>query len=130
MDKNKQRNQITIFISGKISGEDYNECKKKFDKVKRIAKDRYPDAAILSPLDIDLRNVTWDEAMYVTDSMIVVSDMVIFLPDWRRSRGAKEEMYRATNQLSGKQILILTEDDELRQQNEEDISYVFKCCRS
>ena len=80
---------MTIFISGKITGDE--NYKEKFKKAKDNIRKFYPEAAIISPTDIELFNMTYIDCLDVTLKLLEKSDIIYMLPDWRNSHGAKKE---------------------------------------
>lgn len=91
---------MTIFISGKITGDE--KYKSKFHFAKIILRELYPEAAIISPTDIELFNMEYDECLDITLKIIEHCDLVVMLNDWNESNGAKLE-YDYANYL-GKEI--------------------------
>lgn len=75
-----------VFISGKVSGEDYQKC---FDKF-RITEDILNNGGydVINPLTIVPQGTSWTDAMDIIRPHLINSDIVLFLPDWKNSRGA------------------------------------------
>ena len=91
---------MTIFISGKITGDE--KYKSKFHLAKFAIRELYPEAAIISPTDLELFNMEYDECLDITKKIIEHCDLIIMLDDWGQSNGAKIE-YDYANSL-GKEI--------------------------
>lgn len=79
---------MTIYIAGKITGDP--GYKEKFEAEKQKLHETFPWAIILNPAEIPegLRN---HEYMRLSFAMIDSADLVVFLPDWEDSRGARLE---------------------------------------
>lgn len=80
---------MTIFISGKITGDE--KYRSKFHFAKIILRELYPEAAIISPTDIELFNMQYDECLDITMKIIEHCDLIVMLNDWTDSHGAKLE---------------------------------------
>ena len=80
---------MTIFISGKIKKK--KKYKSKFHLAKFAIRELYPEAAIISPTDIELFNMEYDECLDITKKIIEHCDLIIMLNDWTQSNGAKLE---------------------------------------
>ena len=91
---------MTIFISGKITGDE--KYKSKFHLAKFAIRELYPEAAIISPTDIELFNMEYENCLDITLKIIEHCDLVVMLNDWNQSNGAKLE-YEYAKEL-GKEI--------------------------
>lgn len=79
---------MTFYIAGKITGDpDY---KSKFDAMKGRILEAWPWCQVLNPADNPpgMRNADY---MRLSFAMIDCADVVIFLPDWEESKGARIE---------------------------------------
>jgi hypothetical protein len=76
----------TIFISGKITGDE--NYKKKFWDMKRELQKRFEEWCVISPTDIDLANMEYEECLDITKKIIEHCDMISMLKDWEDSHGA------------------------------------------
>lgn len=74
------------FISGKITGD--KNYKAKFEDAQKTLESR--GFVVINPACLPLG--LWDaDYMRICHAMIDSADIVIFLPDWRNSRGARLE---------------------------------------
>ena len=48
-------------------------------------------AIVMNPAEIFPYAFTWEECMHVCYAMIDVCDMIVFLPEWTKNKGAKKE---------------------------------------
>ena len=80
---------LTIFIAGKITGDE--KYKSKFHLAKFAIRELYPEAAIISPTDIELFNMEYEDCLDITKKIIEHCDLIIMLNDWQESNGAKIE---------------------------------------
>lgn len=80
-----------IYISGKITGQDLEEARRKFqneaNRLKRMGLDP------MNPMEYveEEEGKTWEEYMKEALTLLLMSDEIIMLPDWTQSRGAKIE---------------------------------------
>jgi hypothetical protein len=76
-----------IYIAGKISGEDRASCTMKFGAAQKQIEDYGHEA--LNPLEIvNDWNTTWNAAMKKCIKAIMDANIVLFLPDYKQSKGA------------------------------------------
>ena len=93
---------MKVYISGKITGDP--EYREKFQSAKeRLEK---LDHIVLNPAQLP-EGMTAADYMRVNFAMIDVADLVVFLPDWRSSKGARLE--QAYCEYIGKET-VLPED--------------------
>lgn len=93
---------MNIFISGKVTGD--NLANVKFLNASLILENLFGRRAhIISPTDIDLNGMSWEDCMDITVTILKHCDTVVFLPDWKDSKGARQEHEYAVN--NGKKIL-------------------------
>lgn len=101
----------TIYIAGKITGEDTNKCWDKFIHYKSIVYEkengRFCDIDITIPQFVCYDDDTWFEAMEKCMEVVFAADKIYFLPDWKSSKGATCEYYVA--KALGKEIVFLEE---------------------
>lgn len=79
---------MTIYISGKITGDP--EYYRKFARAERHVRGMFPNAAVLSPTRHP-EGLTCEQYMLRAYQDIADADIVLFLPDWENSEGAKLE---------------------------------------
>lgn len=83
--------KVKVFVSGVISGDP--EYKKKFEEAtEKLEKMGF---AVMNPAILPGEGFAWADYMKVTLAMQRVCDCSFFLPDWRKSKGAKEEHTQA-----------------------------------
>ena len=92
-----------VYIAGKISGEDYETVCRKFDSAESYVPSivaalqdvydiQYNDSTtVFNPTHICDNDWPWFYCMFVCLLHVLVSDLVVLLPDWRDSRGATIE---------------------------------------
>lgn len=91
----------TIFISGKVTGEDYQKAWNKFQVVEELLTEF--GFNVVNPLRVVPRGTDWQTAMDMLDPHLRNSDTVVFLEDWKNSFGARTE--RKNAELYGKEIV-------------------------
>lgn len=81
---------MKIYIAGKITGDKH--YKRKFRKYeKKLTRLGH---SVMSPAWLGAsKEFTWEHYMAVSRSMQEVCEGVFFLPDWRESAGARQEMF-------------------------------------
>ena len=97
----------TIFISGKITGDE--NYKKKFWDMKVELRKRFEEWCIISPTDIDMVNMEYEECLDITKKIIEHCDMIFMLKDWVTSNGAITEHNYAMS--LGKNIVYQLEEE-------------------
>ena len=87
-----------FYIAGKVSGEHYGKVVRKFDNAEKYIREvvGYGDlqvgrVVVFNPIDICDQNWCWLHCMLVCLQYVAVSKVVVLLPDWRDSRGARIE---------------------------------------
>ena len=97
----------TIFIAGKITGDEHYKVKF-FDAKWRLRK-KYDGWCVISPTDIDMVNLEYEECLDITKKIIEHIDIVYMLKDWKNSNGARIEHDYAKS--LGKKIVYEGEED-------------------
>ena len=95
-----------LYIAGKITGD--AQYKKKFRKY--ADKFTGKDFAVLNPANLP-EGMAAGDYMKICFAMIDVADLIVFLPDWKESRGARLEMKYC--KYVGKKIVELRKDSEI-----------------
>ncbi len=112
-----------VYISGKMTGLSPEEIFKNFNSVEQVLVEN--NNGVMNPA------ITWhllspskfnaDEYLNISYAMMDVCDIVVVLPDWKTSSGAKKELsYANCIELD---IYFLDEDGNLEKVNYEDIRY-------
>ena len=88
----------TIYISGKITGENFDFCRDKFRRAEEYLKTTFPFATVINPFEEIIKEfgidaeIKWELAMrYVLNLMLTRSQVIYFLKDWSLSSGARLE---------------------------------------
>ena len=85
--------RIKVFISGKVSGEDYYAALRKFcDAEKHLEKIGYN---VINPMMLCRREWSWLRCMIVCLWHLSKSHCIYQLPNWQQSRGARIENFIA-----------------------------------
>jgi len=85
-----------IYISGKITGA--TDYKSKFAVAEKLIRDKFPIAEIINPAKnyVDERGINpqqiWDAYMSISRRQVKRSTLIVYLPCWTRSAGAREEI--------------------------------------
>ena len=88
---------MIVYISGKITGDDLYRYK--FADAETVLTNL--GYTVLNPAKLP-DGMEYEQYMMIGMAMVGAADMVVMLPDWRRSKGAKMERRRAIE--SGKPI--------------------------
>lgn len=76
-----------IYIAGKVSGENREDCLAKFAQAQASIEKRNFEA--LSPMQIVSNpNTPWNVAMKMCIAQLLEADAMVILPDWHLSQGA------------------------------------------
>lgn len=84
-----ERKRTKVFISGKISGEEYYVAYGKFANAERTMQQMGYDT--VNPMKICRKNWSWLRCMTKCLWAIIFCDKVHQLPDWKDSKGARIE---------------------------------------
>lgn len=99
---NKSKENESIYISGKITGENLENCRAKFKAAEEYLKTLFPFAKIVNPLELALKEfgsdsaVNWERFMIFDLKMLLDCQAVYFLADWTDSEGATLEHHIAS----------------------------------
>lgn len=81
--------QLTIYIAGKVTGEEYKHCVAKFATAQRILEAEGYN--VINPMELVSAGTEWEQAMSVCLNALRSCDSLLLLPDWRNSEGAQME---------------------------------------
>ena len=82
-----------VYISGPVTGRDYQEAKAEFRKAENAIKAKHGNkVVVVNPFDFCTPKLTWEEAMRKCISRLAYCDYIHCLPDFYKSRGARLEM--------------------------------------
>lgn len=82
-----------VFISGKVTGRDYEEARKQFDK--RAEELEEMGYAVYNPMDMVAPGTSWQVAMRICLHYLCCSDYIDMLPGWGSSDGSRMEYHLA-----------------------------------
>ena len=104
--------ELSVYISGKISGEDSETCKTKFAAVEAKLK-KLGVPTVINPMNMGIPATwSWEKAMELCLRVLKEKANTIFLlNDWTSSRGAMEEYLHARNH--GYRIFMEDDTEEL-----------------
>lgn len=88
---------MIAYISGRIAGD--SQYKKKFANAETVLMNI--GYTVFNPARLP-EGLEYEQYMFLDFAMIDVSDLVVMLPDWRRSKGAMRERQYATE--TGKSV--------------------------
>lgn len=88
---------MIAYISGRITGD--SQYKKKFANAETVLMNI--GYTVFNPARLP-EGLEYEQYMFLDFAMIDVSDLVVMLPDWRRSKGAMRERQYATE--TGKSV--------------------------
>ncbi len=80
---------MKIYIAGKYTGDP--QATEKFRHYQNLIQRMFPQATVITPIDFVPSSTNWSEAILMCLQMIATVDLVVMLPDWVRSRGARIE---------------------------------------
>ena len=81
--------QLTIYIAGKVTGEDYKHCVAKFATAQRILEAE--GYKVVNPIELVPAGTEWEQAMSICLNALSTCDGLLLLPDWIYSEGAQME---------------------------------------
>lgn len=86
---------MKVYISGAISNRDPDEVRKDFERVEKLLSSLGWE--VVNPLANGLTDAhTWEEHMRADLHLLLECDKVAMLPGWRESKGARLEVFVAT----------------------------------
>ena len=104
--------ELSVYISGKITGEEHEACKKKFASMEAKLKKLGVDT-VINPMNMGIPETwTWSDAMELCMKVLKEkANSIIMLNDWISSNGAMKEYYHARNY--GYRIFMEDDTEEL-----------------
>lgn len=84
---------MKIYISGKITGKDYEKAKEQFQKAEDVLT--FQGYEVINPIKYNDTSMTWNECMRNCISLLMLCDAIYMLEGWRESRGARLEHFIA-----------------------------------
>ncbi len=85
---------MKVYIAGKITGDKH--YKKKFKRAEKILRKK--GHSVMNPAWlVEYKEFNWIDYMIVSGAMQKSCEAVLFLPDWKQSKGALFEHRRAQN---------------------------------
>lgn len=86
---------MKVYISGAISGREPNEVRKEFERVEKLLTSL--GLEVVNPLANGLTDDhTWEEHMRADLHLLLECDKVAVLPGWVESKGARLEVFVAS----------------------------------
>lgn len=82
-------NTKKVYIAGKVTGEEYENCVNKFKKRAEILRNQ--GYSVVNPMEIIPPNTDWRTAMKICVNELIDCEYIYMLPGWRDSKGAKLE---------------------------------------
>jgi hypothetical protein len=80
----------TIYIAGKVTGEERQSCIAKFNHAENYLKSK--GYLIVNPMKIVKEDSDWNTAMDICLSALKECDSIFLIPDWAKSKGARKEV--------------------------------------
>lgn len=77
---------MKVFISGKISGLNYEDAKQRFDNASKFLESK--GFEVVSPINDETRYECWCVQMMRTLSLLLGCDAIFMLKEWEESDGA------------------------------------------
>jgi len=74
-----------VYIGGKITGEDYQQCLRKFNATEEILSGI--GFEVTNPMSIIPKDTPWEKAMELLRPHLLNADYLFLLPDWKLSKG-------------------------------------------
>jgi hypothetical protein len=85
----------TCYIAGKVTGLEYRSVCYKFNKAEAMLKSK--GYKVVNPVKIIPQDTQWEKAMEMCLAALSMCDCIYLLPDWKQSRGARQEFREAMN---------------------------------
>ena len=88
--KTKIMEKRTIYIGGKVTGEDYKQCVKKF----KATQDTLEGFGfkVINPMNYVPEGTSWLNAMEILIPLLKQANYLFLLRDWKDSQGARIEV--------------------------------------
>jgi hypothetical protein len=83
-----------IFLSGKVSGLDYNTAKRLFE-IEEYKLTTLEGCKVINPTKLCKPSWSWTRCMLVCIRYLTICDGIYMLHNWKESRGAKVEHFIA-----------------------------------
>lgn len=83
-------NPKRLYIAGKVTGEDYDFCFRKFKAAEELMDS--VGFIVFNPMKFIPKDADWKSAMQVCIATLMQMDVVYALKDWHYSKGAKLEL--------------------------------------
>ena len=81
---------MRVYISGKMTGLEKKEFKKRFALAETTL--RFHGYDVINPARLSDFNLTYAEFMLIDTTLVTMCDAIYMLNNWRDSNGAKEEL--------------------------------------
>jgi hypothetical protein len=90
--------KLSVYISGKVTGEEIEACRKKFSAFENLLKN-LGCYAVINPMNLGIPDAwPWDKSMELCMNVLKEKANCIFLlNDWVYSEGSMKEFYYARN---------------------------------
>lgn len=82
---------MKVYIAGKITGLSVPEYRAKFNACKEKVKKIYPNAEIVTPIDLCPDDMSWGDSMEICLNEIKKCNTIYMMNDWQDSKGATVE---------------------------------------
>lgn len=82
---------MKVYIAGKVSGLAPEEFHKKFNECRDEVAKHVEYGDIITPTDLCDDDWDWDKCMETCIPVMMKCDLVVMMPDWVDSKGAKVE---------------------------------------